>query len=99
MTLLYAPYSINNPRQLSVECVGACETELGALPRVKVFIPFCGFSRSVAQKTTDQANIVAETAVTGANEVAQATVEGVETAVLASGFVATVSDVMCFKFI
>lgn len=48
----------------------------------------------VAQKTNEQANIVADTAVTGANEVAQATVEGVESAAVASGFVSTVSDVM-----
>lgn len=51
----------------------------------------------MAQKTTEQANIVADTAVTGANEVAQATVEGVESAALASGFVKTVSDVAGFK--
>lgn len=49
--------------------------------------------RPVAQKTNEQANIVADTAVTGANEVAQATVEGVENAAVASGFVSTVRDV------
>lgn len=48
----------------------------------------------VAQKSNEQANIVADTAVAGANEVAQATVEGVENAAVASGFVSTVSDVM-----
>ncbi len=48
----------------------------------------------VAQKTNEQANIVADSAVTGANEVAQATVEGVENAAVASGFVSAVSDVM-----
>lgn len=47
----------------------------------------------MAQKTTEQANIVADTAVTGANEVAQATVEGMENAALASGYVTKVSDV------
>lgn len=47
----------------------------------------------VAQKSTEQANVVADTAVAGANEVAQATVEGVENAALASGLVKKVSDV------
>lgn len=48
----------------------------------------------MAQKTTEQANIVADTAVSGANEVAQAAVEGVENAAVASGFVSAVSDVI-----
>lgn len=48
----------------------------------------------MAQKTTEQANIVADSAVSGANEVAQAAVEGVENAALASGFVSTVSIVI-----
>lgn len=47
----------------------------------------------VAQKTNEQANVVADTAVSGANEVAQATVQGVENAAAATGFVSTVSDV------
>lgn len=47
---------------------------------------------SVAQKTTEQANIIAETAVTGANEVAQSAVEGVENAAMTSGLVKSVSD-------
>lgn len=47
---------------------------------------------SVAQKTTEQANIIADTAVAGANEVAQSAVEGVENAALASGLVKSVSD-------
>lgn len=50
--------------------------------------------RPVAQKTNEQANIVSDTAVTGANEVAQAAVDGVENAAVASGLVNTVSDVM-----
>lgn len=51
------------------------------------------FSRcSVAHKTTEQANIIADTAVAGANEVAQSAVEGVENAAMASGLVKTVSD-------
>lgn len=45
----------------------------------------------VAHKTTEQANIMADTAVTGANEVAQSAVEGVENAALSSGLVSTVS--------
>lgn len=48
----------------------------------------------MAQKTTEQANVVADSAVSGANEVAQAAVEGVETAAVASGFVSAVSDVI-----
>lgn len=48
----------------------------------------------MAQKTTEQANIVADSAVSGANEVAQAAVEGVENAAVASGFVTTVSDLI-----
>lgn len=48
----------------------------------------------MAQKTTEQANIVADSAVSGANEVAQAAVEGVENAAVASGFVSTVSFVI-----
>lgn len=47
---------------------------------------------SVAQKTTEQANIIADTAVSGANEVAQSAVEGVENAAMASGLVKSVSD-------
>ncbi|XP_034721888.1 synuclein-like, partial [Etheostoma cragini] len=43
----------------------------------------------VAHKSTEQANVVADTAVAGANEVAQSAVEGVENAALASGFVTT----------
>lgn len=46
----------------------------------------------VAHKTTEQANIIADTAVTGANEVAQSAVEGVENAAVASGLVSMVSD-------
>lgn len=46
----------------------------------------------VAQKTTEQANIVADTAVSGANEVADLAVEGVENAAMASGLVQPVSD-------
>jgi hypothetical protein len=46
----------------------------------------------VAQKSTEQANLVADSAVSGANEVAQATVDGVEQAALASGLVKPVSD-------
>lgn len=38
-------------------------------------------------------DVVADTAVAGANEVAQAAVEGVESAAVASGFVSAVSDV------
>lgn len=46
----------------------------------------------VAHKTTEQANIIADTAVVGANEVAQSAVEGVENAAVASGLVSMVSD-------
>lgn len=46
----------------------------------------------VAHKTTEQANIIADTTVTGANEVAQSAVEGVENAAVASGLVSLVSD-------
>lgn len=46
----------------------------------------------VAHKTTEQANIIADTAVSGANEVAQSAVEGVENAAVASGLVSLVSD-------
>lgn len=48
----------------------------------------------VAQKTTEQANIIANTAVAGANEVAQAAVDEVGNAAVASGLVSAVSDVM-----
>lgn len=50
-------------------------------------------SRSVSQKTTEQANVAADTAVAGANEVAQAAVTEVEDAAVASGLVSKVSDV------
>lgn len=53
----------------------------------------------MAQKTTEQANVVADTAVSGANEVAQATVQGVENAAAATGFVSTVSDVSLLSII
>lgn len=46
---------------------------------------------AVANRTVDQANIVADTAVAGANEVSQATVEGVENVAAASGLVNQVS--------
>lgn len=46
----------------------------------------------VAHKTTEQANIIADTTVAGANEVAQSAVEGVENAAVASGLVSLVSD-------
>lgn len=46
----------------------------------------------VSHKTTEQANIMADTAVAGANEVAQSAVEGVENAAVASGLVSLVSD-------
>lgn len=49
--------------------------------------------RPVAQKTSEQANMVADTAVAGANEVAQAAVDGVGDAAVASGLVSVVSDV------
>lgn len=49
--------------------------------------------RPVAQKTNEQANVAADTAVAGANEVAQVAVEGVESAAVASGLVKAVSDV------
>lgn len=48
---------------------------------------------AVAQKSTEQVNVAAETAVAGANEVAEATVEGVENAAVASGFVSMVREV------
>lgn len=56
--------------------------------------------RPVAQKTNEQANVAADTAVAGANEVAQVAVEGVESAAVASGLVKAVSDViheMCYS--
>lgn len=54
-----------------------------------VSLPLSGCS--VAQKTTEQANIIADTAVAGANDVAQSAVEGVENAAMASGLVKSVS--------
>lgn len=39
----------------------------------------------MANRTVDQANIVADTAVAGANEVSQATVEGVENIAATTG--------------
>lgn len=45
----------------------------------------------VAHKTTEQANIIADTTVAGANEVAQSAMEGVENAAVASGLVSLVS--------
>lgn len=57
------------------------------------------FPVSVAQKTTEQANVVADTAVSEANEVAQAAVQGVENAAAATGFVSTVSDVSLLSII
>lgn len=47
---------------------------------------------SVANKTVDQANIVGDTAVAGATEVSQATVEGVENVAASTGLVSQVSD-------
>lgn len=45
----------------------------------------------MANRTVDQANIVGETAVAGANEVAQAGVEGVENVAASTGLVNQVS--------
>ena len=63
-----------------------------------VFIQTCKMTPScsplpVAQRTTDQANIVADTTVAGANEVAQQTVDGVENAAVSTGLVNPVSHV------
>lgn len=41
----------------------------------------------VAQKTTEQANIVGETAVSGANQVSEKAVESLETVVASTGLV------------
>lgn len=49
------------------------------------------FCTSVANRTVDQANIVGETAVSGANEVSQATVEGVENIAASAGMINQVS--------
>lgn len=46
---------------------------------------------SVANRTVDQTNIVGETAVAGANEVSQATVEGVENIAASTGVTNQVS--------
>lgn len=46
---------------------------------------YCWFFVAVANRTVDQANIVADTAVAGANEVSQATVEGVENIAATTG--------------
>lgn len=45
----------------------------------------------VANRTVDQTNIVGDTAVAGANEVSQATVEGVENVAASTGMVNQVS--------
>ncbi|KAL4612938.1 synuclein-like [Arapaima gigas] len=42
---------------------------------------------TVANRTTEQANIVADSAVMGANEMSQKTVEGVENVAASTGFV------------
>lgn len=42
---------------------------------------------TVAQRTTDQANIVGDATVTGANELSQQTVEGLENVAVNSGLV------------
>uniref|UniRef100_A0A673LQU4 Gamma-synuclein n=1 Tax=Sinocyclocheilus rhinocerous TaxID=307959 RepID=A0A673LQU4_9TELE len=47
---------------------------------------------TVAQRTTDQANIVGETAVGSTNEVGQKTVEGLENVAATTGLVNPVSD-------
>lgn len=46
---------------------------------------------SVANRTVDQANIVGDAVVSGANEVSQATVEGVENIAASSGVISQVS--------
>lgn len=45
----------------------------------------------VAHKTTEQANLVGETAVAGANQVSEKTVEGLESVVTSAGLVKQVS--------
>lgn len=51
--------------------------------------PFCP---PVANRTVDQANIVGDTAVAGANEVSQASVEGVENVAASTGLINQVSQ-------
>lgn len=46
-----------------------------------------GVVSSVAQKTTEQANLVGDAVVTGANEVSEKTVEGLGTVVGSTGLV------------
>lgn len=46
---------------------------------------------SVTNRTVDQANIVGDTAVAGANEVSQATVEGLENVAASTGVINQVS--------
>ena len=58
-----------------------------------IFAPLPVSLHPVAQRTSEQANIVAESTVTGANDAAQSAVDGVENAALASGLVSAVSDV------
>ncbi len=46
----------------------------------------------MANRTVDQANIVGDTVVTGANEVSQASVEGVENVAASTGLINQVSN-------
>ncbi|MFT7817158.1 synuclein-like [Arapaima gigas] len=60
------------------------------LGRGRAIRPLCS-SATVANRTTEQANIVADSAVMGANEMSQKTVEGVENVAASTGFVTPVS--------
>lgn len=53
----------------------------------------------VAQRTTDQANIVGDATVAGANELSQQTVEGMENAAVNSGLVNQVSHILSFHIV
>lgn len=48
-----------------------------------------------AQKTTEQANLVGESAVAGANQISEKAVEGLETVVVSTGLVKLVRIFIC----
>ena len=53
----------------------------------------------VAQRTTDQANIVGDATVAGANELSQQTVEGLENVAVNSGLVNQVRHILPFHIV
>lgn len=80
----------SNPCTAAVIGVLLTRTQQNRNPARKSQLPLSFLSVSVANKTVDQANIVGDAAVAGANEASQGTIEGVENVAASTGMVSQV---------